>query len=67
MACVWVLLASRTTDEPLCGTPGHPQCLEHQREMDTVKQADKNWAEILAPLEGACDGPRKDTIAKGGH
>jgi hypothetical protein len=42
MACVWVLLASRTTDERLCGKPGDPQCLEHQRELDAMKQADKN-------------------------
>jgi len=61
MACVWVLLASRTSDERLCGKPGDPCCPEHQREMDKVKQADKDWDGILAPPEAACDGPKKNT------
>ena len=51
MACVWVLLASRTTDERLCGKPGDTYCLLHQREMDTMEQTDKNWDEILASLQ----------------
>jgi hypothetical protein len=38
MACVWVLLASRTTDERLCGKPGGPRCLEHQREITAMER-----------------------------
>jgi len=63
MACVWVLLASQTTDERLCGKLGDPQCLEHRRELDAMKQADKNWDEMHAPLKAVCDIPRKNATA----
>jgi hypothetical protein len=59
MACVWVLLASRITDERLCGKPGDPQCLEHQRELDAMMQADRNWDEMQVPFEAVGNIPRK--------
>jgi hypothetical protein len=40
MACVWVLLASRITDERLCGKPGQPYCRIHQREIDVIQRAE---------------------------
>lgn len=59
MACRWVLLASRTTDERVCGRPGKPYCPEHQREIDAMEQADKDWDEISASFKGVCDKPKE--------
>ena len=53
--CSWLYLASRTTPERFCEKPGHPYCPEHQREMDAMAQADKDWDEILASHEAVCE------------
>jgi hypothetical protein len=60
MACVWVLLASQTTAERLCGEPGHPYCPEHQREIDAMEKSDTYWEEILASLRAVCEEPNKE-------
>jgi hypothetical protein len=60
MACVWVLLASRTTDERLCGKLGRPFCGEHQREIDAMEQTDKDWDEIFASFKALCDESEKE-------
>jgi hypothetical protein len=58
--CFWLYLASRTTRQRFCGEPGHPYCPEHQREMDAMEQADKDWDEILATHRAVCEEPRKE-------
>ncbi len=59
MPCSWLYFASRTTPERFCGQPGHPYCEEHQREMDAMKQADKDWDEILASHLAVCEEPKE--------
>jgi hypothetical protein len=59
MSCNWLYLESRTTPERFCGKPGHPYCPEHQREMDAMAQADKDWDEILASLQAVDDAKRE--------
>lgn len=49
MACIWVLLASRTTAERLCGKPGDPYCPEHKEQMDAIAEGD--WAGIAQSQE----------------
>jgi hypothetical protein len=58
MACSWLYLASRTTAQRFCDKPGHPYCPEHQREMDSMEQADKDWVEILATHMAVCEEPK---------
>jgi hypothetical protein len=60
MPCNWVYLESRTSPERFCGKPGHPYCEEHQREMDAMQQADKDWDEILATHEAVCEEPKEE-------
>jgi len=60
MACIWVLLGSRTTDERFCNKPGHPYCPDHQREMDAMAQADKDWDEVFASLKAVCEDPKEE-------
>jgi len=57
MTCGWLFLASRATLERFCGKPRHPYCPEHQREIDAMEQADKDWDEILAALSAVCEEP----------
>jgi hypothetical protein len=57
MTCSWLFLASRTTPESFCGKSGHPYCPEHEREMDAMEQADKDWDETLAALSALCEEP----------
>ncbi len=44
--CSWLYLASPTTEERLCGKPGHPYCEEHQREIEYLEQLDWEYQEI---------------------
>ena len=48
-------LESRTTPDRFCDKPGHRYCEQHQREMDAMEQADKNWDEILATHRAVCE------------
>ena len=60
MSCSWRYLTSGTAPERSCCKPGHPYCPEHQREIDAMQQADKDWDEILATHEAVClQGGRK--------
>jgi hypothetical protein len=58
--CCWLYLASRTRPERFCGKPGHPFCAEHQREIDAMEQADKDWYEILATHRAICEEPQEE-------
>jgi hypothetical protein len=60
MPCSWLYLESRNTPERFCGKPGHPYCAEHQREMDAMAQADKDWDEILATHRAVCEEPKDE-------
>ena len=60
MACSWLYLASRTSPERFCDKPGHPYCEEHQREMDAMEQANKDWDEILATHRAVCEDPKEE-------
>ena len=60
MSCNWPYFESRTTPERFCGKPGYPYCPEHQREMDPMAQADKDWDEILATHEAVCEKPEEE-------
>lgn len=60
MACRWVLLASRTTEERLCGKPGEPYCPEHQGEIDAMEQPDKNWDEIFSSLDAVREESKEE-------
>jgi hypothetical protein len=55
MPCSWLYLETRTASERFCDEPGHPYCPEHQREMDAMAQADKDWDEILATHRTVCE------------
>ena len=58
--CSALYLASRTTAQRFCDKPGHPYCPEHQREMDAMAQADKDWDEILATHRAVCEEPQEE-------
>jgi len=61
MPCCWLYLASRNSPERFCDKPGHhPYCPEHQREMDVMHQADKDWDEILATHPAVCEELREE-------
>jgi hypothetical protein len=55
MTCLWLFLASRTTQERFCGKPGHPYCEEHLAEMDYIHRLDEDWKEIET---SRCDEPK---------
>jgi hypothetical protein len=46
MTCRWLFLASRTTEESLCGKPGYPYCEEHQPEMAYFEKSDWEYQDI---------------------
>ena len=60
MSCSWLYLASRTTPQQFCDKPGHPYCTKHQREIDAMQQADKDWDEILATHKAVCEEPKEE-------
>jgi hypothetical protein len=55
MSCSSRYLASGTTPEHFCDKPGHPYCPEHQREIDAMEQAGKDWEGILTSHRAICE------------
>jgi hypothetical protein len=39
--------------------PGHPYCLEHEREMDDIRRLDDDWEEIEATHRAVCGEPEE--------
>ncbi len=60
MSCSWLYLAFKNSPERFCARPGHPYCPEHQRKMDAMEQADKDWDEILATHRAVCQEPERE-------
>jgi hypothetical protein len=44
-------LTSRTTEESLCDEPGHPNCEEHQAEIEYLEKLDMEYQELERPGE----------------
>lgn len=56
--CRWVYLPSKHSPGRLCARRGHRYCSQHQRELNAMEQAGKNWDEILAMDRATIGEPR---------